>query len=126
MGRRKCTNNLLVYELVVNETKPEAQIIGGEACEGEPVEVKIILIGRGPWDLHYTYGDGTDIVSLEGWVEDEYVVPVPMFPPGETLIWVMDVTDQCTVNSYETEAPPRGSIIIHPKPENTQIYPVTN
>lgn len=121
----ECTNNLLVYELIVHESKPEVQIIGGEICQDEQVEVKIIFTGVGPWNLRYTYGDGVDILTLEGTVEEDfYVVPLPSFESGDIEMWVMEVTDQCTVNSYTVEPPPKGIIKIHPKPTNTKIYPV--
>jgi hypothetical protein len=116
-----CTNNLLMYMIDVLEYKPNAELLGDSLCIGEPAEVKVIFSGRGPWDITYTYGDGTNIVNLTGIVEPELsiLVDVPSMP-GTTDVWIMEVTDQCTVRSYPV--PQKVGVTILPKPTNSRIY----
>ena len=116
-----CTNNLLVFSLEVHENKPEATIEGSEACYGEPVVFKIILTGNGPWDLTYTYGDGTATLNLNGVVEPEQTVILPALPAGTHDVWVKTIIDQCTENLVPSE---KGRVVIFPKPVNSKIYPV--
>lgn len=117
-----CTNNLFVFEINVLEHKPEATVEGNEACYGEPVVFKIILTGMGPWDLKYTYGDGTAVVNLNGVVESEQAVTLPPLPAGIFDVWVTEIIDQCSSNLIPSE---KGRVVIFPKPTtNSRIYPV--
>lgn len=116
-----CTNNLLVFSVNVNEHKPEATVEGSEACYGDPVVFKIILTGMGPWDLTYTYGDGTAVVNLNGVMEPEQTVTLPPLPTGIFDVWVKTIIDQCTENLIPSE---KGRVVIFPKPTNSKIYPV--
>jgi hypothetical protein len=115
-----CTNNLLLFLIDVVEVKPEALIEGDPTCEGEPVVLRFILTGRGPWNVTYTYGDGSNVINLNGITEPEYAVPIDPLPPGVTQFWVMEVNDQCTVNSYPV--PNKTDVEIYPKPTNSRIY----
>lgn len=114
-----CTNNLLLYKLDILEAKPEAMVIPDSTCFGDPVVLKIILTGKGPWDLKYTYGTEANFVNLVGITQPELTVVLPPLPVPGTDVWVMEVTDQCTVNSYPSE---KGRVVIFPKPRNSQIY----
>ncbi|SHF10494.1 hypothetical protein SAMN05444274_103507 [Mariniphaga anaerophila] len=115
-----CTNNLLVFLIDVEESKPEATIEADDYCYGDPAEIKIILTGRGPWDVTYTYGDGTAQVNLNGLTDPVYFAPLPVLEPGTTDFWIMEVTDQCTVNTYTV--PQKIGVVIHPTPVNSKIY----
>jgi hypothetical protein len=116
-----CTNNLLVFTINVLENKPEATIVGDSLCYGDPVVFKIILTGLGPWDLKYTYGDGTAVLNMNGVSEPEQTVTLPPLPVGTTEVWVQEIIDQCTSNLIQSE---KGRIVIFPIPTNSKIYPV--
>jgi len=117
-----CTNNLLIFKIDVLEYLPEAILIGDSLCVGMPAEVKIVLTGRGPWNVQYTYGDDSNAVWLNGITESEITIPViDPLPVGTTEFWVMEVTDDCTVNSYVAD-PTKVGVIIFPKPTNSKIY----
>ena len=116
-----CTNNLLVFLIDVLEHKPEATVEGSEACYGEPVVFKIVLTGMGPWDLKYTYGDGTAVINLNGVMENEQTITLPPLPKGIFDVWVTEIIDQCTENLVPSE---KGRIVIFPKPTNSKIYNV--
>ena len=117
-----CTDNIEMHVLEVIESKPTAELIGDSLCIGEPAEIKIIFTGIGPYDIEYTYGDGTNIVNMNGIVENEITIPIfDPLPVGTTNFWVMTVTDQCTVNSYELD-PVEVGVLIYPIPENSKIY----
>jgi hypothetical protein len=115
----ECTNNLLMYLIDVTEVLPEAEIFGDSTCIGVPAIVKIIFTGHGPWDVSYTYGDGTNIVNLIGITEEEYTISMPPLPIGITEFWVTEIIDQCTSNLVPSE---RGRVVIFPKPTNSKIY----
>lgn len=118
----RCTNNLMVFSVDVIEHQPEAYIVGDSACIGDPLVMKIVFTGKGPWGVTYTYGNETNAVNLNGITEPEYSVPLPTFPVGETEFWVMEVTDQCNVNTYIV--PEKEPVVVHPKPTNSRIYQV--
>ncbi len=119
-----CTNNLLLFLIDVVESKPEAIIVGDSACIGDPLEIRFILTGRGPWDVKYAYGDASNpqvmTINLNGTTETDYVVPIDPLPPGITQFWVMEVTDQCSVRSYP--APDKTNVEVYEKPKNSRIY----
>lgn len=115
-----CTNNLLVFLIDVVESKPDATIESDPACEGEQLVLRFILTGRGPWDVTYTYGDGSNVINLNGITEPEYAIPIDPLPPGVTQFWVMEVTDQCTVNSYAV--PVKTDVEVYPTPNISRIY----
>lgn len=118
----ECTNNLLVYMVDVLEYIPEAELIGDSLCVGMPAVIKIVLTGRGPWNVQYTYGDDSNAVWINGITESEISVPIiPALPVGTTDFWIMEVTDDCTVNSYVAD-PKKVGVIIFPKPTNSKIY----
>lgn len=115
-----CTDNVEMYLLKVVESLPTAELFGDSACIGEPLEIKIIFTGLAPYNVRYTYGDGTDIVNLNGIVEDEITIPLSPFPTT-TDFWIMEVSDNCTVNSYVLDSTKVG-VVIYPKPKQSQIY----
>ncbi len=118
-----CTNNLLMFLVDVLERHPEATVIGDSLCYGDPVVFKIVLTGKGPWDLKYTYGDGTASVNLYGITEHERAIILPPLPVGSTDIWVQEIIDQCSSNLIPSE---KARVVIFPKPKNSQIYQVNN
>lgn len=122
----QCTNNLLMYMVDIYDDPPMAELTGDSLCIGDPAVVKIVLTGRGPWDLTYTYvshanGENEINVNLIGQVEDEFTVSMPPLPVGLTEIWVQQIIDQCTENLIPSE---RARIVIYPKPAQSKIYPV--
>ena len=118
-----CTNNLGLYKIKVVESLPEAMMEGDSLCAGEPVMVKIVFTGKGPWDVIYTYGNGTMHVNLYGIVENEHMVTLPALPEGETDVWVMEVVEYrgaCRViNPTPSE---KRRVVIFPIPVSSQIY----
>jgi len=116
-----CTNNLLMFLVDVLEHHPEATVIGDSLCYGDPVVFKIVLTGKGPWNLKYTYGDGTAALNLNGVTEPEQTVMLPPLPVGTTEIWVQEIIDQCNSNLIPSE---RGRVVIFPIPVQSKIYPV--
>ncbi len=116
-----CTNNLMVFSVEVLKHIPQAEITGDSLCYGDPVYAKIVLTGFAPWDVKYTYGDGTVVLNLNGVTEPEQVVKMPALPVGVTEIWVKEIIDQCTSNLIPSE---KGRIVIFPKPTNSKIYQV--
>jgi hypothetical protein len=114
-----CTNNLLIFSINVNESKPMATIEGSEACYGDPVVFKIILTGLGPWDVKYTYGDGTAVLNLNGVVDPTQTITLPPLADGTFDVWVTEIIDQCSSNLVPSE---KGRVVIFPKPTNSRIY----
>jgi len=118
-----CTDNIEMYVMEVLENKPTVEITGDSVCIGEPPIIKIIFTGKAPYDIVYAFGDESNTVNLNGITEPEISIPITdPLPVGTTTFWVMEVTDQCTVNSYEADERPRTGIIIYPKPTNSRIY----
>lgn len=118
-----CTNNLLVYMLDILEALPEAVVYADSACIGEPTVLKIVLTGKGPWDLIYTFTDETNAVNLYGVTESEITVSLPPLPEGETEVWVMEVVEYNGVCRVVSSNPSeRARVVIYPKPTNSKIY----
>jgi hypothetical protein len=113
-----CANNLLMYLIDVLESLPEATVIGDSLCYGDPVVVKIILTGRGPWDLVIDYTNSTTTINLNGKTEPEQTVTLPPLPAGLTEVWVQQIIDQCSSNLIPSE---RGRVVIFPKPVSSKI-----
>lgn len=118
-----CSNNLVVFLVDVMEHIPEATLTGDSVCYGELAEFKIVLTGLGPWDLKYTYGDGTAILNLNGVTEPEITVPLPPLPEGSTDVWVQEIIDQCSSNLVPSE---KARVVIYPIPTNSKIKVVRN
>jgi len=118
---KNCSNNLLVFTVNVKEHIPEAELTGDSVCYGELAEFKIVLTGFGPWDLKYTYGDGTVILNLNGITEPEITVPMPPLPVRTTEVWVTEIIDQCTSNLIPSQ---KGRIVIYPIPVNSRIFQI--
>jgi hypothetical protein len=122
-----CTNNLLMYLVDIYADPPTAELTGDSLCVGDPAMVRIVLTGRGPWNLiTYTYvsngNEGNAVeVNIEGWLEDEYTASIPGLPVGITEIWVKQIIDECTENLIPSD---RARIVIYPKPGQSKIYPV--
>ena len=117
-----CTNNLLVFQMDVIEPPPP-ELVGDSLCIGQVPMVKVTFTGSGPWDYEYAFSDGVNTVNLIGHTDDpEVTIPITdPLPVGETKFWIMEVTDACTVKTYETD-PPSTGILIYPKPSQSQIY----
>jgi hypothetical protein len=116
-----CSNNLLVFLVDVKEHILEAELTGDSLCYGEPVVFKIVLTGLGPWDLQYSYGDGSAVVNLNGITEPVITRTLPPLPVGATDVWVNEIIDQCTSNLVPSE---KARIVIYPIPTHTKIEPV--
>lgn len=125
-----CTNNLMVFRFNVLENLPTATLEGDSVCIDDPVYVKVRFTGTGPWEFVYTYGDGENFVNAISEHSDEPEIMIPIqeaLPVGPHVFWVMEVTDQCTVNSYPVEEDrPRTGILIYPKPKVNKIYQQDN
>jgi hypothetical protein len=113
-----CTNNLLVFKVNVLEHELNATLQGDSLCYGDPVVFKIVLTGFGPWDVKYTFGDGTATLNLNGITEPKQTVTLPPLPAGQFDVWVTEIIDQCSQNLLPSE---KARIVIYPKPANTQI-----
>ena len=116
-----CTDNIEMYVMEVIEKELEAEMFGDSVCIGDPALVKIVFTGIGPFDIIYTFGDGTNHVNLNGITDQEVTIPVIGLPVGETEFWIMEISDGC-VTSYPV--PQKARVVIHPKPTNTRIYQV--
>ncbi|MCB8963408.1 MAG: hypothetical protein H6536_00020 [Bacteroidales bacterium] len=113
-----CNNNLHIFKVNVLEHELTATLQGDSVCYGEPVVFKIVLTGMGPWDLKYTFGDGTASLNLNGITEPEQAVYLPPLPTGQFDVWVTEIIDQCSQNLIPSE---KARIVIYPKPANSQI-----
>ena len=116
-----CTNNLLVFLVDVTEHIPTAELTGDSLCYGEPAVFRIVLTGVGPWDVSYTYGDGTATLNLNGVVEPEQTITLPPLPVGFTDVWVKEIVDQCNSNLVPSD---KARIVNYPIPAQSKIYPV--
>jgi hypothetical protein len=116
-----CTNNLLVFSLEVIEQLPTADLEADPFCYGDVNEVRVILTGRGPWTVTYTYDHETNqkTVNLNGETNLHYL-GIPNLSPGAYQFWIMEVTDQCTVRSYPD--PEKTEVLIYPSPSTSRIY----
>lgn len=121
-----CTDNIEMHLMEVIETAPQIVLEGDEACIGEPVVVRIIFSGTGPYEVNYSYGDELtgNVVNMNGTTDgSEIFIPIMSpLPVGETKFWVMEVTDDCKVYTYEEDERPNTGILIFPKPVNSPIY----
>lgn len=113
-----CNNNLIVFKVDVLEHELNAKLEADSACYGDPVVFKIVLTGLGPWDVKYTFGDGTATLNLNGITEPKQTVSLPPLPAGQFDVWVTEIIDQCSQNLIPSE---KARIVIYPKPANTQI-----
>jgi hypothetical protein len=122
---KTCTNNLMMYLVDIYDDPPTAELTGDSLCIGDPAVVRIVLTGRGPWNLTYTYKsepNGNEVsVNLNGVTEPDFTVTMPPLPVGITDIWVQQIIDECTENLIPSD---KARIIIYPKPSNSRIYPV--
>jgi hypothetical protein len=116
-----CSNNMTVFLVDVMEHIPEAELTGDSLCYGELAVFKIVLTGMGPWDIKYTFGDGTATVNLNGIINPVQTISLPPLPVGATEVWVKEIIDQCTSNLVPSE---KARIIIYPIPTHTKIEPV--
>lgn len=120
-----CTDNIEMYVLEVLESTLDMELVGDSVCIGDPPVVRIIFSGVGPYDIIYKYGDeitGT-VVNLNGVVGPEVTVPImEPLPVGETTFWMMEVSDDCKVYTWEESERPGVGILIYPKPNQSRIY----
>ncbi len=118
-----CTNNLMVFLIDVEEAIPEAELYGDSVCIGDPAVLKLILTGRGPWDVVISYNNGTTIINMNGTTSDpEYTFPLPTLPKETTEFWVSQIIDQCTMNIIAPEDAQKAKVLIYPKPVNSRIF----
>lgn len=116
----QCTNNLMVFMFDVIEQLPYAELYGDSVCYGEPVKLRVVFTGTGPWDLIYTYGDGTVHLNINtDKTEYEFTPEIPALPVGPTEFFILQVTDQCTVNDQIVE---KAVVHIYPRPSTSRIY----
>lgn len=120
----QCTNNLLVFNLVIIKHIPYAELYGDSVCYGEPVLLKIVFSGPGPWKAVYTYGDGSTHLNLNNdeWIYEnvfEFTPAIPPLPVGATEFWILQVTDQCSV---EDQIVDKEVVRIFPRPSSSRIY----
>ena len=122
-----CTDNIEMYVMDVVETIPEIVLEGDSVCIGEPVVVKIIFTGVGPYTIDYGYGDELtgNVVNMNGVIVDgpEYTLPITdPLPVGETTFWVIKVEDDCKAYEFPIDERPNIGVLIYPKPTSSQIY----
>ena len=119
-----CTNNLMVFRMDVIEPPPPI-VYGDSVCVDEPVNVRVIFTGTGPWDFQYAYSDGENTVNLIGHTDDpEVTIPITQpLPVRPTKFWIMEVVDGCGIaREYTEEERPSTGIVIFPKPARQPIY----
>lgn len=121
-----CTDNVEMYVMEVLEKEIDFELVADSVCIGDPTTVRIIFSGVGPYIIHYTIGDQVtpSVFNLNGEVVGpEISIPITeLLPEGETSFWIMEVSDDCKVQSYEVDERPRTGIMIYPKPEQSRIY----
>ncbi|MCK3684021.1 hypothetical protein [Maribellus sp. YY47] len=124
-----CTDNIEMYVMEVIESTLDMKIYADSVCIGEATNVYIRFTGVGPYEIQYVIGDELtpSVINLVGTEADpEIIIPITrLLPVGETKFWVMKVTDNCKVYSYEEVAPeerPGTGILIYPKPTKQPIY----
>ena len=117
----ECTNNLMIFMLDILEYKPEVRFEDASACYGEPVVFKIIFTGTGPWEVEYTYGDGTAVLFLNGDVSEMDFTP-PVTLQQTTDFWITKINNQCIEEIIGV--PEKARIVIFPIPSSSKIYPV--
>jgi hypothetical protein len=120
-----CTDNIEMYVLEVIEKPLDIELYADSVCIGEPTLVRIVFSGVGPYDIVAHYGDALNptVVNLNGEVGPEVTVPITeVLPVGETKFWVMTVTDDCKVHSWEESERPSVGVWIYPKPDQSRIY----
>lgn len=122
-----CTDNIEMYVMEVIESIPEIVLVGDSVCIGEPVVVKIIFTGVGPYTIDYGYGDELtgNVVNMNGVIVDgpEYSLPITdLLPVGPQTFWVIKVEDDCKAYEYPIDERPNTGILIFPKPTNSKIY----
>jgi len=127
-----CTDNVEMYVLEVIGTIPDIVLYGDSVCVGEPVIIRIVFTGVGPYTIDYTYGDeitGT-YVNVNGKIVDGPDVTIPImdpFPAGDNYYFKLDkIMDECKTYFYDESEKPRKGIIIYPKPTNSKIYQLDN
>ncbi len=121
-----CTDNVEMYVLEVLEATLEMKLYADSVCIGEPTFVRLVFSGKGPYTIEYTIGDALtpSVVNLNGDViGPEVTIPImDPLPVGETTFWIMSVSDNCKVYSWEEVERPHTGILIYPKPEKSRIY----
>lgn len=122
-----CTDNVEMYVMEVIEKVPEIVLEGDSTCIGEPVVVKIIFTGVGPYTIDYGYGDAItgNVVNMNGVIVDGPEVTIPItdpLPVGPSSFWIIKVEDDCKAYEYPVDERPSSGIIIYPKPINSKIY----
>ena len=122
-----CTDNVEMYVMDVIETVPEIVLEGDSVCIGEPTSIRIIFTGVGPYEIDYSYGDALtgNVVNMNGVIVDGPEVTIPIMDPlpvGPTTFWIMKVSDDCKVYTYEEDERPSTGILIYPIPKHSRIY----
>lgn len=120
----QCTNNLMVFRMEVLEPPPPI-VYGDSVCVDEPVNVRVVFTGTGPWDFEYAYSDGVNTVNLIGHTDDpDYTFSIlDPLPEGEHSFWIMEVVDGCGIaREFSEDERPGTGIVIYPKPAKQPIY----
>lgn len=121
-----CASNIKIAIVEIKPKIPQVELVGTEACIGDPTSVRIIFTGTGPYTIQYTIGDALTptVVNINGNVENpEVEIPITEpLPVGETSFWLISVEDGCKAYEFPVDERPRTGIIIHPKPTNSKIY----
>jgi len=124
-----CTDNIEMYVMEVVESTLDMKVWADSVCIGEATNVYIRFSGLGPYTVEYRVGDEltSSVINFLGTPEEpDLRIPITqILPVGETKFWVMKITDDCKVFSYEEVAPeerPGTGILIYPKPTKQPIY----
>lgn len=120
-----CTDNVEMYLMQVVQPQLDVELYADSVCIGNPTSVHIVFSGNGPYDMVVQYGDALSptTINLNGVVGPEITVPITdPLPVGETRFWIMEVTDDCKVYSWEETQRPGTGILIYPKPSKSRIY----
>ena len=119
-----CTNNLMVFSINVTPNPPTLVFEGDSVCEDEVTYLKVVFTGMAPWEASYTYtyDNQSMVLNMAGETDEEFILPLSVLPVGVHEYWVMEVTDQCTVNSYPVPNPEKAQVVIFPRPVSKKIY----
>jgi len=111
-----CTNNLKMGIIIVKSAMPTATILPtGPICIGETAALTVTLTGTAPWEITYT--DGVNSWIVTSITSTTYQINVK--PKISTKYWISRVKDVTGTNS-DPSSP--VMLQVNPKPASSKIY----
>lgn len=113
------TNNMKFYLITVLEELPIATIDEPSAiCEGDEGTLVVHLTGTAPWSI--ILSDGVNLVTYNNIMTTPYVITV-----NPTLTTTYTITQVSDANGTNIEPSNTVTLIVNPRPLNSQIYQYT-